>query len=185
MQLVQAQPPAPLATVGPQLSEGWGDEPTLAPPRSPFERPLAAIRRYKWLLLCVMVLAITGGVVATKLVRPEYEASATIWIASETPLQDKSGPVRTRQLLSSGAWVELLKSYRISDAVVKKLALYIQPKSPGDSIYLGDISVGEHYMLGLYTLSVQKRATRWKLALDDATIVSDSGAVGDSIGRPM
>jgi capsular exopolysaccharide synthesis family protein len=185
MQLVQAPSPAPLATVGPPpLSEGWGDEPTLAPPRSPFERPLAAVRRYKWLLLCVMILSITGGVVATKLVRPEYEASATIWIASETPLADKTGPVRTRQLLSSGAWVELLKSYRISDAVVKKLSLYIQPKSPGDSIYLNDISVGEKFVPGLYTLAVQKRATRWKLSLEE-TPVSDSGAVGDSIGRPM
>ncbi|HEX6600364.1 MAG TPA: hypothetical protein VF034_13655, partial [Gemmatimonadaceae bacterium] len=61
------QPPAPASQVG------WGGEPTLAPPKSPLERPLAAIRRYKWLLLAVVLLSTLGGVIATKMVKPEYE----------------------------------------------------------------------------------------------------------------
>ena len=30
----------------PVAAQGWGDEPSLAPARSPLERPIAAIRRY-------------------------------------------------------------------------------------------------------------------------------------------
>src|SRR5690242_21871322 len=85
------QPPGPASQVG------WGGEPTLAPPKSPLERPLAAIRRYKWLLLAVVLLSTLGGVVATKMVKPEYEVRATISIQSETPIQDKEGPIRPHE----------------------------------------------------------------------------------------
>ncbi|MEP6731128.1 MAG: Wzz/FepE/Etk N-terminal domain-containing protein, partial [bacterium] len=77
MQLVAEVPPPPLPV------EGWGNAPTLAPPRSALERPLAAIRRYKWLFVSVVLIATAGGVVATRFVKPEYEVHATVWIASQ------------------------------------------------------------------------------------------------------
>ena len=79
MQLVADVPPA----LPP--GEGWGHAPTLEPPRSALERPLAAIRRYKWLFVSIIAIATLGGVVATRFVHPEYEVGATVWIASQTP----------------------------------------------------------------------------------------------------
>ncbi|MES2177433.1 MAG: polysaccharide biosynthesis tyrosine autokinase [Gemmatimonadota bacterium] len=162
---------------------GWGDTPTIAP-RSFLERPLAALRRYKWLALALFLLALTGGIVALRYIRAEYEVRATISIQSETPMQDRSGPMRSRELLNSGAWVELLKSYRISDAVVRKLALYVKADKDADSTVLRNFSAGSMFIPGTYTLKVDKKRTRWNLALEDAP-VTDSGAVGDSIGRRL
>jgi tyrosine-protein kinase Etk/Wzc len=165
------------------MAGGWGDEQTLAPPRSPLERPLAAIRRYKWLLLAVLLLATVAGVVATRFVKPEYEVRATIWIASETPLQDKTGPIRSHELLNSEAWVELLKSYRISDAVVQKLSLFVKPKDDADSTLFRDFTVADRFVPGNYTLSVDK-TNHWTLALE-ATPFTESGVAGDSVGRKL
>ena len=116
MQLVPAGSTALTVAGG---DSGWGDAPTLAPARPPLERPLAALRRYKLLCVAILALALIGGGVATQMVKPSYEVRATIWIASETPLADKEGPIRSHELLNSQAWVELLRSYRIADAVVR------------------------------------------------------------------
>jgi succinoglycan biosynthesis transport protein ExoP len=176
MQLVAE--PAPLPQV-----EGWGNAPTLAPPRSAFERPLAAIRRYKWLFVTVVVIATAGGVVATRFVKPEYEVHATVWIASQTP-QEAGGPIRSRELLNPTAWVDLLRSYRISDAVVRKLALYVKPSKSTDAPLFTDFSIADMFIPGDYTLAVDKKGTHWNLSIQDVAR-SDSGMVGDSIGRVM
>jgi capsular exopolysaccharide synthesis family protein len=171
------QPPAPVGL-------GWGGEPTLAPPKSPLERPLAAIRRYKWLLLAVVLLATLGGVIATRMVKPEYEVRATISIQSETPLQDKEGPIRPHELLNAEAWVELLKTFRISDAVVKQLALFVKPENDADSALFRGFDVANRMVPGKYELEVPGNGSQWRLALADGGY-TESGAAGDSIGRKL
>jgi capsular exopolysaccharide synthesis family protein len=175
MQLVAEAPPA-MAPV-----EGWGNAPTLAPPRSALERPLAAIRRYKWLFIAVVLIATAGGVVSMKFVKPEYEVHSTVWIASQTP-QEPGGPIRSRELLNPNAWVDLFRSYRISDAVVRKLALYVKPSKADDSPLFADFSISDRFLPGDYTLTVDRRGARWNLSIQDSQL-ADSGAVGDSIGR--
>ena len=176
MQLVAVSPPPP-------PTEGWGNAPTLVPPRSALERPLAAIRRYKWLFISVVIIATVGGVVATRFVKPEYEVHATVWIASQTP-QEAGGPIRSRELLNPTAWVDLLRSYRISDAVVRKLALYVKPSKTTDSPLFTDFSIADMFIPGDYTLVVDRKGARWNLSIQDVAR-SDSGAVGDSVGRVM
>ena len=173
------------ANVPPALpgNEGWGNAPTLAPPRSALERPLAAIRRYKWLFVSIIAIATVGGIVATKFVHPEYEVGATVWIASQTP-QEPGGPIRSRELLNPTAWVDLLRSYRIADAVVRKLALYVKPAKDEDAPIFGNFSIANSFLPGAYTLAVEKNGARWHLTVEDGQL-ADSGAVGDSIGRKM
>lgn len=178
MQLVA---PSPLVPAAPP--EGWGNGPTLAPPTSSLERPAAAIRRYKWLFVGIVLLASAGGAVATKFVKPDYEVNATLWIASQTP-QDAGGPIRSRELLNPTAWVDLLRSYKIVDAVVRQLSLYVEPAKDVDAAFVQSISVGDRFLPGDYTLKVDKKTRRWHLAIADSP-VADSGAAGDSIGRPM
>ena len=43
-------------------------------------RYTAALRRYKWLMLLIVLLGTAGGVVATRFLPPIYTAKATIWI---------------------------------------------------------------------------------------------------------
>ena len=177
--LVPATPASAAAPMG-----GWGDGASLAPPRSPLERPVAAVRRYKWLLLAILALSVLAGFLATRLVDPEYEVRATIWINSETPLAERSGPIRSNELLNAEAWVELIKSYRISDAVVRKLSLYVKPKDSADSSMFANFAIADRFVPGTYNLAVGNGGKSWTLSLTDAPF-SESGAAGDSIGRKM
>ena len=179
MHVVPLAPSVPLAA-----SDGWGggDRPTHAPPRSPIERPLAAIRRYKWLILGVIALSSVGGVVATRLVKPDYEVTAKIWVQA-LAASSVEGPIRGRELLNAYSWVELLKTYRISDAVVTKLALYMTPKSAADTTLLRGLTIGDRYAKGTYKFTIDKQSN-WHLQLEN-TQLEESGKAGDSIGRKM
>src|SRR4051812_23855560 len=100
-----------------------GDFQSAPPPPavSKLERPLAAIRRYKWLVLSVFLLAVIGGVLGTRFIVPQYQARATVWIQIDDPSPSGSrvGPIRSAELLStSAAWIELFRSWRVVDAVV-------------------------------------------------------------------
>jgi hypothetical protein len=92
-----------------------------------------------------------------KFVKPEYEVHSTVWIASQTP-QEPGGPIRSRELLNPNAWVDLFRSYRISDAVVRKLALYVKPSKADDSPLFADFSISDRFLPGDYTLTVDSAA---------------------------
>ncbi|MDP9206773.1 MAG: hypothetical protein M3P12_15210, partial [Gemmatimonadota bacterium] len=145
----------------------WGNSPLHPPaiPRPPLERPISAIRRYKRLVLGVIGLAIVGGVVATRFVNPKYEVRATIWIEPETPVSATSGPIRSRELLNASAWVELLHSYRIADAVVRKLALYVKPRNSDDFWMFSHFAIADRFVPGDYELKIDRTQKRWHLAL--------------------
>lgn len=156
--------------------------PVVPPP--PFQRPLAAIRRYKWLILAVLLLAIPGGLLATHYVKPQYEVRATIWIQPETREQSNTGPIRPQELLASTAWVELLRSYRIVDAVVRKLALYVKPDSRGDFWMFSNFAIADRFLPGKYALKVDRTRKIWRLTLADGSF-PDSGRMSDSVGRRL
>ncbi len=167
----------------PPVAEGWGNVPTIMPPRSALERPISAIRRYKWLIFAVLVLSTAGGVLSVKLVKPEYETTARLWVESQTP-QDNGGPIRQRELLNPSAWVELFKTFKVFDGVVRKLGLYVHPVKEGDAALVSTLTVGERFLPGNYTFRVDRRTKRWKLNVEDSQ-AADSGSVGDSVGRAM
>src|SRR5687768_18377463 len=153
------------AAPAPLPAPRWGSTGLPAPmvPRPSYERPVAAIRRYKWLVLGILVLAVIGGMVAARKLRPQYEVRATIWIEPETPVSNVSGPIRSRELLNSSAWVELLRSYRIVDAVVRKLSLYVRPVNPDDKDVMAGFEVGERFLPGTYEVEIDRDRKRWTL----------------------
>lgn len=179
-------PPTNIVPAGPAPlpAPHWGNSGLPAPtvPRPPYERPLAAIRRYKWLVLGVLIIAVIGGMVATRMVKPQYEVRATIWIEPETPVSNVSGPIRSRELLNASAWVELLRSYRIVDAVVRKLALYVRPDNSADLKMLSGFEIADPFLPGKYELEIDRTRKRWRLASMNGTH-SDSGSMTDSVGR--
>ena len=58
-------------------------------------RYIAALKRYKWLMLAVIAVGTALGYTATRYLKPEYLASATVWI--ELPANERgavqAGPV--------------------------------------------------------------------------------------------
>lgn len=168
--------PAPWSGVEPE-AEAQGPGPAVL-----LTRLWDAVRRYKWLVIAIIALGVAAAVLAVRFVKPKYEVRATIWIASETPLAERSGPIRTGELLNSAAWVELLRSYRIVDAVVTKLALFVEPKRSADRPLFEGLRLANRFAPGEYMLDVDKAGT-YQLYLSGTLL--ESGRVGDSIGRKV
>ena len=168
--------PAPRYPVAGWVSPG---PPTSVLPRSQFERPLSAIRRYKWVVLGVVVLGLLAGLLVSRFAKPQYEVRATIWIEPQPPVSDASG-LRPRELLNASAWIELLRSYKIVDAVVQKLALFVQPEKSADHATFSNFAIADRFVPGKYELEIDRTKKFWKLSRADGTF-SDSGSVGDSV----
>jgi len=149
------------------------------------DRNVSILRRYKWVILGVTLVAIALGLRASRSVRPMYEVAGTVWIQPKTQDGDRaSGPIRTRELLSSSAWVELLKSYRIADAVVRKLNLYVRPGNVADTALFKDFRIAERFVPGNYDLVVNRDQQRWVLSqMTPERKPIDSGSIADSVGR--
>ncbi len=178
LQLVQS--PEPMAIE--QLSE---HTPSLASlPSQPLERARGAMRRYKWLMLAVVIAAVGGGFVATRFVKPMYDVNARIFIQAETPMSRNAGAFKAEELLNSGAWVELLKSSRVADAVVRSLGLYYHPDKLADSAVMRGFSTADRFAPGHYELAIDRDRKTWSLALPTGTPV-DSGTVSDSVGKAL
>lgn len=136
-------------------------------------------------MLAVVALATGAGVAATHFVTPQYEVHAQILIAPESPMESRTGPIRSPGLLVADDWVALFKSYRIVDAVVRELALFVHPDDPkADSDLFVGFTLADRYIPGPYTLQIDKPQQRWKLTTEPSGAVVDSGTAADSVGRP-
>src|SRR5919108_4637590 len=118
---------------------GWGQRDFSPLPGSrgvPWHRYGAAVRRYKWMIAAITTVGALGGFVLARVVKPEYETRARIWIATEMqqlrPGDDRVTPIGERQLLDAPAWAELLKSNTVLDSVVQQLSLFVAPKKRED-----------------------------------------------------
>lgn len=151
----------------------------------PFSRRLSAIRRYWWLIAALTVVGATAGFVATRFVKPTYEARATIWIQEVAPpTRDQTGPIRGREMLTASSWVELFKSFTIVDSVVMQLGLHVTPDSPRDSSMFRGVTVDNSLLPNRYVLSVDTAGRTYTLATEAGRVV-ETGAVGDSVGRSI
>lgn len=151
-------------------------------------RTLAAIKRYRWLILAVFVVGSATGIALTRFVKPKYTVDATIWIAEN---QGSKGPVQAPGLISSDlGWTDLVRSFIILDPVVSKLGLYVRPASGADSALFRGLQPSDSLITGRYRLTTDENRTRYTLTRlaeergqEDRTI--ETGAIGDSIGRKV
>lgn len=159
------------------------------PAQSALERPLAAIRRYKWLIVGIVSVFAVGGFAGSRLIKAQYEARSTIWIASETPELRATGPIRSGELLHSGAWIELLRSYRVVDEVVRKLTLYLTPLNPAHRQYFAGFELADKFVPGAYELDIDRAKRTWVLrfkidgALPEGELSDERGVATDPVGR--
>ncbi len=165
-------PPAPVDDGG----DNDGDAGGLS-----LSRVLAAIRRYRWLVLAIIALGATGSVIATRFIAPEYAVSATIYI--EDQRGGNRGPIRAEELLDNDAWVNLAKSFAVLDPVVFRTRLFVT-NEPADSLVFSDFNVGQRMGTGKYSLKIDPQGRRFELIGPQGAKI-DAGAVGDSIGRQL
>jgi capsular exopolysaccharide synthesis family protein len=162
-------PPAQSAEKHPLLHISW-------------TRAVAALRRYKWLALGIVLAGTALGVFATRMVAPVYEVHATVWIANERSAADKAEPIRGREVLHQTSWPELLTSFAILEKAVRKMSLYLAAR-PADSAVFAGFDTGDRFRTGAYDLQLVAGGQYRLLDQDGQQL--DAGAVGDSIGRPL
>src|SRR5688500_10175530 len=112
----------------------------------PWARYIAACLRYKWMILLLIAAGAGAGVVGSRFIDPEYQATATVWI-SEGPAGEQ-GPIRAQEILSARAWPELLKSYAILDKVVLRQRLYLSVLTPSDWPLFSGFALGDRILPG-------------------------------------
>ena len=147
----------------------------------PWDRFLAAIKRYRWLVIAVALAGTVLSVLGSRFVKPEYTVTSTIYI--ETPT-DKNGPIRAEELLNSVQWVELFKTNAVLDSVVQRQALFVSVARGRDSVLLKGFALAPRFRPGRYTLERDENTPSLRLVLDDGSTVSRA-APGDSLGREV
>lgn len=145
------------------------------------ERILAAIRRFKWL---VVIAALVGGGLGYQLyqqVQPIYEVDGALWIGAGS--ENVGGPIGQQELLPSSAWVDLLRSFRVLDAVVVEEKLYIQTDSTYRHLF-EDFELSNRFSPGQFTLEVGPDGRTWTLEESRVGTVG-SGTVGEPVGADI
>src|SRR5919108_3838145 len=167
--------PSPAWSFSPPPDESAG--------RIPWARYIAALRRYKWLMLLVIVGGTALGVAATRFMSPVYEVQATIWVSQpEARQRADRGPIRSEELVNPTAWIELFKSFAVVDSVVTKMHLYRTLEDPADSVAFAGFALDKRFQPGAYRLTVDSSRRQYVLSTDNGTEI-ERAAIGDSIGR--
>ncbi len=140
-------------------------------------RYLSALRRYRWLMLLIVLLGTTGGIVATRFVPPSFSATTTIWVESDA---GKNGPIRPGELLDDASWVQLLQTPIVYAPVVHRLKLYLETAQPRDTLAFTSFDVKDHFSTGTFALQLDVAGKTWQLFRGSKP--EGQGQVGDSIG---
>ena len=183
----------PLQQGGGHSGSDWGAPP--APERGSaavqqlVARTMAAIKRYRWLILAIFVIGSAAGVAVTRFIKPKYAVDSTIWISEGGA--GKGGPVQAPGLISSDlGWTDLVRSFIILDPVVSELALYVTPSSDKDTLVYRGLQPTDSLVPGLYRLKLTPNKAKYELTQlaqqrGEVEKVVERGTVGDSIGRKV
>jgi polysaccharide biosynthesis transport protein len=153
-------------------------------------RYVAALKRFKWLIMVAPFFGLGVGLLVSRIMKPDYVSSAMLWIESPGQGEQRGpqiGPIRQQQLLSAGSWVELLKSSLVLDTAVYQLEMYVQPRNAADSTVLRGLKLLEAFRKGGYRLELDPAADSATLFVRTLfkNIAVERVAIGDSIGRSM
>ena len=182
-----ATTPAVVPSAAPPVGADMGFAHGFAEPETgvDWRRVVSAVARFKWLIAAVTIVGTAGGLAATRFIKPQYVVQATLWIdqPDQRGGQDR-GPIRAGQPLEPEAWLDLLKSYRVLDQVVRDQRLFLTPKSREDAPLFETFRVADQYRPGVYRLALDGSGKAFALTTDKGVDV-EHGTVGDSIGARL
>ncbi len=155
-------------------------------------RYLAAVRRFKWLVLLLALVGLGGGFLAARYLRESYDVQAMILIADRSSI---SGTVQGNPLFLANQWTEQFNSYKIIQPVAEARRLYIigprtvgaplpppGPFGPDKDLFNGFAIDPQGYVPGSYQFQISKDGRSWDLE-HVASKRKITGAVGDSVGQ--
>jgi polysaccharide biosynthesis transport protein len=171
------QGPAPLPAVDfqPPLDEG---EDTSSPQ---LQRYVAAVLRYKWLVLVLVVAGTVAGVVVGRKAPQKYVAEATLYFSGSDAVI--RGPTQTAGLLQKDAWISLVRSFTVLDAVVREQKLYLE-YDRRDAEVLAGFDLDSIFVPGKYLLQVSGDGRTAELRNSTGTF-TERQPVGQLVGRQL
>jgi len=150
-----------------------------------WRRIASALWHFKWVVLVAGALGLGAGVAATRVLRPQFVAQATVWIDVPNRREpERGGPIRQSGLLDANAWIDLLRSYVVLDQVVKDLRLYLELRAPEDTAWFSGFSTAEGFRPGSYRLSVDDEGRTYVLGAAKGPDL-ERGTVGDPVGAEL
>ncbi len=169
-----AAPPAPYDPVGALADPAPGGGLSIG-------RMFSAIRRFRWLIIAI-VLAGTGiGLVATHFIKPVYNVTSTIWIRSA---ENQREPNQGKGIVEGQNWVELLTTNVVLDTVVVKEKLYLEPSNVEDTTLFKGFEGQWPWRPGEYVLQMSPDGSSYVLK-DKAGITLETGRAGQPIGAKI
>ncbi len=160
----------------PGAAAGWDEGGVEAPNKGALQlqRYAAAIWRFKWLVLLLVLAGGAGGTVATRFVKPEYSVQAVLVLSRDQRASD--GAIDGFQ---QAGLLDLLVSYPVVDPVVTQLNLHLMPAVAADSALLRSFTSGLDVLAGDYSLRIT--GTNFEL-VRNATQIVQRGTIGEPIG---
>ena len=119
------------------------------------KRYLAAVLRYKWIILALVAVGTVVGWYAGRFVELRYRAQATVLLGSMTAQDKGQGPIQSSDLLGGADWLSLLRSFEVLDHVAWQERLYLEYAAK-DSALMRTFSIDTVFAPGEYTLRVSK-----------------------------
>jgi capsular exopolysaccharide synthesis family protein len=149
-------------------------------------RTIAALKRYKWLILATTIFGSAVGFVLSKMIEPKYSVNASVWIRE----QNAGGPIQPPGLVSTNlGWADLIVSQAVLDSVVVRLALFAMPQTVRDTVVLRSMQPTDTLIPGAYQLTVRDGKyvlTRTQGPRGEAmNAIAEQGVVGDSVGAAI
>lgn len=143
-----------------------------------FGRYMAALKRYRWLIL-LLVLAGTGiGLLATRFIDPVYTVNSTIYIRAPEDGAFGEG------IFEGQNWVQLLSTGVVLDSVIFKERLFIEPADVADSLVFKDFDARLGWRPGSYVLEVDEAGRGYTLSTAQGRLI-ETGPVGSPIGEKL
>ncbi|HEX4933938.1 MAG TPA: hypothetical protein VFV33_12205, partial [Gemmatimonadaceae bacterium] len=167
----------------------WGGPP-VAPPSAggglgdQIARSVAAIKRYKWLILVIISVGTVAGFYLTRVTDPMYFTEAKVWV-QQGP-NGKGIVAAPGASQSEAAWIELVRSFQVLDRVAADLGMHAKPAVAADRRVLQSLVPTDTLQAGAYRLDLDGGKYTLKFVPADAAAparVVETGAVGDTIGR--
>ena len=143
-------------------------------------RIVAALLRFKWMIIVAAALGITGSILAYRNVAPVYRVEGALWVNADGGDEDLGGPIAQSGLLQETAWIDLLRSYAVLDPVVVQERLYLSTSNENRPFF-ENFQLADRFAPGRYSLEVPAGETEWVLTTEEGIEV-DRGVPGDSVG---
>ena len=144
-------------------------------------RILAALGRYKWLVVVTTLLGAAGAAFAWTHASLQYTAAGSLWVAVDRA-PTRSGevaPIRQSSVFETMGYIEVLRSLSVLLPVVNSQQLYLRAPEDRSDVFTGFV-LEDQFVPGGYRMEVSDAGDSWTLSHNAAGVVA-RGSVGTRV----